>query len=163
MCVTNRRTDGRAQPLVEMQENNLLPAKPTLDHYLVTPVELLLVVAGHGIDHGDDGGFLPRTDVIKVEHALDGPSLHPPNHSFGLLREQRLEMGWRSWKTEVGCSSDSRLHQQAALPRPERLTIAVGHSFHIFQDGFRRAPTLFFARGASCSGCNFRGSRVDFF
>lgn len=40
------------------------------------------------VNHGNNGWFFPRTDIVKIQHALHSPSLHAPNNSFGLSREK---------------------------------------------------------------------------
>ena len=57
------------------------------------PVELLLVIAGEGIDEGGDGGLDAPADKVKVEHALDGARLHAPDYRLGFVAEEGLARG----------------------------------------------------------------------
>lgn len=41
-----------------------------------------------GVNHGRHRGFVPRADVVKVQHALHGASLHAPHDGLGLLPEE---------------------------------------------------------------------------
>lgn len=41
------------------------------------------------INHGSHGRFIPGANVIKVQHSLDSPGLHPPHDCLGVAAEQR--------------------------------------------------------------------------
>lgn len=40
--------------------------------FLMTPVEFLLVIAGEWVDHRDNRGLRSTTDMIEIEHTLNG-------------------------------------------------------------------------------------------
>lgn len=42
-----------------------------------------------GINHGSHWGFIPGANIIKVQHSLDSPGLHPPHDRLGVAAEQR--------------------------------------------------------------------------
>lgn len=46
-----------------------------------------------GVDHGRHRGLDPRADVVKVQHALNSPSLHAPDDGLGLLPEESRGLG----------------------------------------------------------------------
>ena len=58
------------------------------EHLLVSPVEVLLAVAGrHGVDHAGHAGLLPPAHVVEVHHALDCAGLEAPHDGAGGLGE----------------------------------------------------------------------------
>lgn len=40
------------------------------------------------INHGSHRGFIPGANIIKVQHSLDSPGLHPPHDCLGMAAEQ---------------------------------------------------------------------------
>lgn len=77
----------------------------------MAPVELELVVAGEGVDDGDDARLGPAAHKIEVEHALDGSGLHAPHDRLGFHREHGTLVGAR-----VALQFPSQLRHLALKP-----------------------------------------------
>ena len=134
----------------------------------MAPVELLFVISRHGVDHGDDGWFFPRANMIKVEHSLDGASLHAPNNGFCLFCVKRLRLTRRTYKEKTVIDEfrltkfDNRhthspkvyimiiINMPATIRSTTlKLTIAVGERVDVFENSFRGPSTFLLASGAS--------------
>eukprot|EP00123_Amoebidium_parasiticum_P009668 comp19635_c0_seq1/m.23182 comp19635_c0_seq1/g.23182 ORF comp19635_c0_seq1/g.23182 comp19635_c0_seq1/m.23182 type:complete len:487 (+) comp19635_c0_seq1:1309-2769(+) len=59
-------------------------------HLLGAPVELLHVEAPERVDHGGHRGCLAAAQVVKVQHALHGTSLHAVDNAACVLGEQHV-------------------------------------------------------------------------
>ena len=78
------------------------------ENLVVSPVELLLVIAGEWVDHGSNAWLRPRAHEIEVQHALNSSVLHPPNDGLCFAREQILVTGFCSSSRPRSCTRHCR-------------------------------------------------------
>lgn len=64
-------------------------------NFLVSPVELELMISSEGVHHGSYWWLRPLAHEVKVQHGLYSARLHAPHDGFGLGRDHVFtSAGW---------------------------------------------------------------------
>lgn len=83
------------------------------------------------VDHGRHRGFVPRADVVKVQHALHGAGLHAPDNGLGLLPEESGGFGCtksadKSQESGLSTATSTWTSSNQSTRRPEVVVLGGG-------------------------------------